>query len=162
MEKNSDDITALSDAKNFLYLINPGKWNTKGIYITALLNTDYDIFILDAFFEEKGGTSEMLTPADIRSLKRKKNGGKRLVLCYMSIGEAEDYRYYWKQIWNTSPPSWLSEENPGWRGNYKVRYWEPEWQAIIFGDRDAYLDRIIRAGFDGVYLDLIEAFEYFE
>ncbi|MCX5769013.1 MAG: hypothetical protein NTZ09_01885 [Candidatus Hydrogenedentes bacterium] len=32
----------------------------------------------------------------------------------------------------------------------------------ILGGPDAYLDRIITAGFDGVYLDIIDAFEYFE
>jgi cysteinyl-tRNA synthetase len=37
-----------------------------------------------------------------------------------------------------------------------------EWQDIIFGDADGYLDRIMNAGFDGVYLDIIDAFEYFE
>ena len=30
------------------------------------------------------------------------------------------------------------------------------------GSPDAYLDRILAAGFDGVYLDIIDAFEYFE
>ena len=34
------------------------------------------------------------TAAEILELKTKHNGGKRLVICYMSIGEAEDYRYY--------------------------------------------------------------------
>ena len=36
------------------------------------------------------------------------------------------------------------------------------WQAVIFGDNDAYLNRILAAGFDGVYLDIIDAYEYFE
>ncbi|MEA1871167.1 MAG: endo alpha-1,4 polygalactosaminidase, partial [Candidatus Bipolaricaulota bacterium] len=82
--------------------------------------------------------------------------------CYMSIGEAEDYRYYWQEGWNTVPPAWLVEENPEWRGNYKVRYWEPEWQNLVVGDTASYLEKILIAGFDGVYLDLIDAFEYFE
>ena len=30
-------------------------------------------------------------------------------------------------------PVWLDVENPDWQGNYKVQYWHPEWQAIIFG-----------------------------
>jgi len=34
----------------------------------------------------------------------------------------------------------------------------PEWQAIIF----EYEDRILNAGFDGVYLDIIDGFEYWE
>ena len=28
-------------------------------------------------------------------------------------------------------PSWLEDENPDWEGNYRVKYWEAEWQKII-------------------------------
>ncbi len=80
----------------------------------------------------------------------------------MSIGEAEDYRYYWKSTWNSNPPSWVERENPDWEGNYKIRYWDPRWKAIISGNDDSYLKKILDAGFDGVYLDIIDAFEYFE
>jgi cysteinyl-tRNA synthetase len=80
----------------------------------------------------------------------------------LSIGEAEDYRYYWQTDWRTGNPSWIAEENPDWEGNYKVKYWEPEWQDIIYGNNNSYLIRILGAGFDGVYLDIIDAFEYFE
>ena len=64
--------------------------------------------------------------------------------------------------WESNPPSWLAEENPDWRGNYKVRYWDENWQSIIYGDDNSYLKRITDAGFDGVCLDIIDAFEYFE
>lgn len=30
------------------------------------------------------------------------------------------------------------------------------------GGEGAYLDRIMEAGFDGVYLDIVDAFEYYE
>ena len=33
----------------------------------------------------------------IEELKIKNNGGKRLVITYLSIGEAEDYRFYWNK-----------------------------------------------------------------
>ena len=58
---------------------------------------------------------------------------------------------------------WLVDaENPDWAGNYKVRYWEQGWQDLILSGPESYLNRITAAGFDGVYLDLIDAFEYFE
>jgi cysteinyl-tRNA synthetase len=50
----------------------------------------------------------------------------------------------------------LGEENPNWEGNYKVRYWQSEWKAIIFD----YLDKILELGFDGVMLDIINAYFY--
>jgi len=80
----------------------------------------------------------------------------------MSIGEAEDYRFYWNTAWAISPPSWMEAENPDWPGNYKVKYWDPAWQAMIYGNDASYLKKILDAGFDGVYLDIIDAFEYFE
>ena len=103
-------------------------------------------------------------------LKTKKKGSSRLVIAYMSIGEAETYRYYWHKSWDNNgdgradpgAPDWLTEENPDWEGNYKVHYWDPGWQSIIFGNDNSYLKSIIDRGFDGVYLDIIDAFGYFE
>ena len=48
--------------------------------------------------------------------------------------------------------------NPDWDGNYFVRYWQPEWQALMFGSPESYLDVIMAQGFDGVYLDRADAF----
>ncbi len=45
---------------------------------------------MDLFHFEKAYAAA----AEIRELKTKRNGGKRIVICYMSIVEAEDYRYY--------------------------------------------------------------------
>ena len=158
--ENSEDITTLAEAKNFLYLINPTeKFSSKSDFITKVKETNYDLIIMDKDFDKKS-----FTPDEITSLKIKKNGGSRLVICYMSIGEAEDYRYYWKAEWSKrkTEPNWLYRENRKWRGNYKVFYWMPEWKKIIYGNEDAYLDQIIGAGYDGVYLDIVDAYSYYE
>jgi len=154
---NSDNVTSLTAAKNFLYLINPDAFGGKQNFLDAVATTNYDVLIIDLFY----GGGELL-PVDVASLRTKDNGGSRLVIAYMSIGEAEDYRYYWQAEWAASPPSWLAGENPDWPGNYKVRYWNAAWQDIIFGGNGTYTKKIIDAGFDGVYLDIIDAFEYFE
>jgi len=154
---NSENIDSLLAAENFLYLINPDSTFTKKAdMINALIQTDYDVLIVDAFFDGRA-----LSTTDVSALKNQPLR-TRLVVAYMSIGEAEDYRYYWQTSWATSPPPWLAGENPDWEGNYKVRYWMDEWQNIIYGSSSAYLDTIMSAGFDGVYLDIIDAFEYFE
>lgn len=155
---NSNDINLLSEAKNYLYLLNYHNFSSKDEMIDTLSNTDYDVLIIDAFWD----TDEMLTENDISMLKNKRNGGKRIVIAYMSIGEAEDYRYYWKSEWKNNPPDWLEEENPEWEGNYAVKYWKREWKDLIYGSKNSYLDRIISAGFDGVFLDKVDEFEYFE
>jgi len=51
---------------------------------------------------------------------------------------------------------------PDWTGNYKVKFWEAEWQNIIYGNENSYLKKILDAHFDGVYLDIIDTFEYYE
>jgi cysteinyl-tRNA synthetase len=155
---NSNDITAISQVKNFLYLINPGNYSSKELFLRDIEETNYDLILIDLFFDEE--TS--YTPEEVTRLSIKKNGGSRLVICYMSIGEAEDYRYYWESSWNTDKPEWLDRENPDWEGNYKVKYWMPDWQSIIFGNDNSYTKKILDAGFDGVYLDIIDAFEYYE
>jgi len=156
--ENNNNITSLSQVRNFLYLINPGKFTSKTDLIKTVTATNYDLFIMDMYFNE---TTEF-TSGEISQLRNKANGGRRLVICYMSIGEAEDYRYYWQTSWEPGDPAWLDEENRDWEGNYKVRYWDPEWKKIIFGNDNSYLKKILNAGFDGVYLDIIEAFEYYE
>lgn len=155
--ENSDVITELNQAKNFLYLINSENYVDKEAFVNAIAATNYDLVIVDLFFNNVA-----LTASDVALLKNKANGGKRLVICYMSIGEAEDYRYYWNDSWQINQPSWIAAENPDWPGNYKVNYWNDEWQGIIYKNDNSYLSRITSAGFDGVYLDIIDAFEYFE
>jgi len=157
-QENNAVVSNLSQVKNFLYLINPSNFSFKTDFITAVTASNYDLLIMDLFFTD--GTA--FSNAEIAQLKNKANGGKRLIISYMSIGEAENYRYYWQTSWNTNKPSWLDAENPNWAGNFKVKYWYPEWQNIIYGNDNSYLKKILNAGFDGVYLDIIDAFEYYE
>ena len=82
----------------------------------------------------------------------------KILLAYLSIGEAEDYRDYWKDDWETGNPAFIDDENPDWAGNYKVRYWYEPWQETIF----SRLDEIIGLGYNGVYLDIIDAYRYYE
>ena len=150
-------VTNLADAKNFLYLINGKNYSTAAAFIATVDATNYDVIIMDLY-----QNAVAFTGAQIAELQTKPSGARRLVLCYMSIGEAETYRYYWKSAWKPGNPSWLEPENPDWAGNYKVRYWDTDWQSIIVGNNSSYLQKILNAGFDGVYLDIIDGFEYFE
>jgi cysteinyl-tRNA synthetase len=150
---NDLDITSLSLAKNFLYLINPGAFESKQEFLNALKATNFDVVLIDLYYN-----NDALSAADITSLKTKANGGSRLVICYMSIGEAESYRPYWFRL----PNHLIVSENPEWPGNYAVKYWEADWKELIYEDENSYTDKILTAGFDGVYLDIIEAYETFE
>lgn len=135
----------LDSVQSFLYQLQEADLVTIGL-------TDFDLVVLD--YSSDGSDQGAYTASAIQALKASP-GGPKIVLAYMSIGEAEDYRFYWQDDWAPENPVWLHEENPDWPGNYKVRYWEPGWQTLIF----QYLDKILDAGFDGVYLDIIDAYE---
>lgn len=122
--------------------------------------SSFDLVVMDPYPD--GSPRVLHSRETIARLKRKLDGSRRLIVAYLSIGEAEDYRPYWRADWRPGAPAWLAERNPRWRGNYKVRYWDPEWQRILFGSLESALDQIIAAGFDGVYLDLVDAYEHFE
>lgn len=151
-------LSRLQEARNFLYLLNLSDFPSRDAFVDAMIQTRYDILITDPFYL---GTVPF-SRREVLALKRKACGGNRFVLAYLSIGEAEDYRPYWKSAWTAFPPAWLEEENPTWPGNYKVRYWMEEWQSILLEGEGSLLHQIVDAGFDGVYLDIIDAFEFFE
>lgn len=122
----------------------------------AIGASGFDLAVVD--YSSNGSSEKAFTLDDVRTMKQRGEGCGRIVLSYMSIGEAENYRFYWQPEWNEKPPDWLFPENQEWGGNFPVKFWQPEWQQIIFGSPEAYLDRIIAAGFDGVYLDRIDVY----
>lgn len=116
---------------------------------THLAGLPVDLVVIDRTAD--GSDNTAYARETISALKK---SGKN-VLCYFSIGEAEEYRSYWKASWKKIPPVYLGPENPAWRGNYKVRYWHPQWWEDVL---QPYLDNIIQQGFDGVYLDIVDAY----
>ena len=50
--ENDAEIHALAEVKNFLYLINPENFNTKSDFISAITATNYDLLIMDLFFQD--------------------------------------------------------------------------------------------------------------
>jgi cysteinyl-tRNA synthetase len=142
--------------------VNDFVYQLQNLDLIAAGNTAYDLVIMD--YAADGDDETTYTAAQIAALKQSP-GGDKIVLAYMSIGEAEDYRFYWDERWDADgdgqpdslAPPWLDIENPDWEGNYKVHYWDPDWQAIVF----RYADRLLEASFDGAYLDIIDAYEYY-
>jgi cysteinyl-tRNA synthetase len=123
----------------------------------AIAAAPHDLVVID--YSRDGSAAGAFSPAEVALMQRRPDGGRRQVLAYLSIGEAESYRYYWQKGWGRAKPGWLIAENPDWEGNYAVCFWEPAWQRIICGEPGAYLDRLIAAGYDGVYLDKCDVHE---
>jgi len=131
---------------------------TKPVAVAKLKESGRDWIVLDATFA--GDTPWEQT--DLDTIRSGKAGRK--VLAYLSIGEAEDYRPYWQSEWvssgkrNAAAPTWLGIENPEWKGNYQVKYWNADWQKLML----PMIDDAMAGGFDGVYLDIVDGFETYE
>ena len=150
---NDEDINSLNEVKNFLCLLNPKDFSNIDEYYQALKNTNYDLLLI-----EVSHNNIFFTKEQIEELKIKHNGGKRIVIAYLSIGEAENYRVYWKKKWNKKKPNWIVKENESWEGNYIVKYWSPEWKNII----KEYKKKLDEIGVDGYLLDTVDSYQYFE
>ncbi|WP_306750788.1 endo alpha-1,4 polygalactosaminidase [Saccharothrix yanglingensis] len=75
------------------------------------------------------------------------------VLAYFEIGSVESFRPDFATIRDAGL---LLHEWSDWPGEHFARYWEPEWWEMVVRPR---IDRALRAGFDGAYLDTPLAYE---
>ena len=142
----------LETVRSWIYLIDV---NLKPEVVEQIADSSFDMVVLDFIPSEANNTDYPM--AEVVDQFHDAPHSK-LVLAYIDIGEAEDYRTYWQPGWGIGDPEWIIAADPdGWEGNYPVAYWWDEWQRIWTG-QDGYLQAIIDAGFDGVYLDWVEAY----
>lgn len=155
--------------------------------VDALVNSRYDMMVVDptrtdwsdaaADFDTRGMV------ARLKSSKASDGTHRKLVIAYIDIGEAENWRWYWTwpDKWeNAGPrpqalPTFILGHDPdGWGGNFPVAYWDPRWKDIVIYGRHldlrqftgrkpdfvSVLDEVIKDRFDGVYLDWVEGFSH--
>ena len=156
-----NSLSAQSSPASFAYVLQADSLaKSKGEAVAKLAACGRDWIVLDANFSG----DQPWTSADLAAIRAGRAGRK--VIAYLSIGEAEDYRAYWHREWDANrdgqpdagAPAFLLAQNPEWKGNYRVKYWQPAWQKIILAE----VDKIMAAGFDGMYLDIVDGFETFE
>ncbi len=152
--ENSDNVLSLGSAKNMLMMIDAPRFDTREEWLVALENTNYDLLVVDPFFQG----DESMTKEEVHSLKFKKFGARRLVLAHMRVDQAEDTRFYWRDVWRLGQPSWLRAPAPDNPAGLITAYWTPEWQEIV----GRYFKGIMDLGFAGVVLDGVDAHIYFE
>ncbi len=150
--------------------------------IDALAESSYDMLVLeptrtdwssdDRYFDTEGAIERLKQTPASDGVHRK------LLIAYIDIGQAEDWRWYWTWSTDFTPgeplpgdwPGYILEVDPdGWESNYVVKYWDPEWKdLVIWGvgedpaqgrDWESIIDEVILSGFDGIYLDWVEGFE---
>ena len=139
------------------------QWLDDNVAIDELDATLYDMLVVEPGHNFK--TDVYDTNYLVSSLKQKPNGDERLLLAYIDIGQAEDYRTYWLSTWEAptetsigSPNFLLTFDPDGWSGNYPVAYWNLEWQNIWLGT-NGIIEKLAQFGFDGVYLDWVEGYD---
>ncbi len=128
------------------------------VVVDELVKINTDVLVTD--YATMGGKVP-LSAAEVARLKIKPDGKKRIALAYMSVGEAERFRFYFKDDWKNDPPEWLGPENCAWPDAFKVQFWHDGWKDIVWRGRNAYLKKIIDAGFDGVYLDRVDIYDQY-
>lgn len=145
----------LTSVRSFAYLIQDQEIRGN---IAKLARSHYDLLLIDQTRSLKG-EGRYDSARDVRRLKESSNssGGKKLVVSYVDVGEAESYRWYWKTGWKVGRPEWIVAKDPdGWDENYPVKFWRPGWKDIM----KTNIDRIIADGYDGVYLDWLEVYSF--
>jgi len=171
---------SLSQIRFFAYQIQKVEEDAS---VDALAHTHYDMLILEPTRTDWSSDSKNFdTKAMVTKLKNTKasdNIHRKLIIAYIDIGEAEDWRWYW--TWSNEyndcneplPNGWpdyiIACDPDGWPGNYPVAYWDERWKDIViygenqdsspYGDYTSIIDEVIKDGFDGIYLDWVEAFE---
>ena len=150
---------AESNPASFAYILQADSLaKTKPAAVAQLKESGRDWIVLDATFAGDAPWEQ----TDLDTIRSGKAGRK--MVAYLSIGEAEDYRSYWQSDWvrhgkrTAAAPVWLGVENPEWKGNYQVKYWDADWQKLML----PAIDDAMARGFDGVYLDIVDGFETYE
>src|SRR5439155_18827003 len=107
---------SLGDAKTWAYVIQD---QTIGDKIDRLAEGAFDVVVIDdpATIAE---SERYDAAADVAKIKAR----DKIVLAYVDVGEAEQYRTYYQSGWMPGNPSWIVYDDPdGWQGNYPVAFW---------------------------------------
>ncbi len=141
---DKNDFTATVFPETLKEQINIFIYQLQDVNFEELLSQNADIVFL----------SEKTSEEQIKQLQ----DSNTIVISYLSIGEAEKWRDYWQEEWDTNPPFWVAE-NQEEDNSLVVKYWEQDWKDLTF----LRLEQILEKGFDGVVLDTVSTgYHYWE
>ncbi|MCC3765953.1 endo alpha-1,4 polygalactosaminidase [Glycomyces sp. TRM65418] len=140
----SSDATAQAAAApaNWIYQLS----GYEDDRLDALTAAPHEAAVIDL---ARDGGEGYFTADEIAGLQ---DSGKA-VYAYFTMGSIETYRPEYPAVAETG----LVLNHWGdWPDEYFARYWDPRWWDLVMEPR---LDRAAAAGFDGVYLDVPNAYE---
>jgi len=142
----------LSEVQHWFYYLG---FSAENAVFDQIAASTYDLIVIEPIFTEKDNSD-----FDITGILNRMHlsAHPKIVLAYIDIGQAEEWRSYWQPKWQIRNPDWILGEDPdGWEGNYPVAYWHLDWQNIWLQE-NGLLEKLMAAGFDGIYLDWIEGY----
>ncbi|NQV98850.1 MAG: endo alpha-1,4 polygalactosaminidase [Rhodospirillales bacterium] len=155
--ENPNSVISLNMVQNFATVRNSGPYGQQAQFALKMHDTNYDALMVEVFHGR-----EPLSRQAVETLKYKKLGAKRLVFAYMNVGTAASYHYYWRANWREGSPYWINSPLRDDPDRYHVEYWNADWQGVMSGNPNSYLYGIIAQGFDGVVLDGLDVYKFFE
>lgn len=75
---------------------------------------------------------------------------------YVSVGEANDGRWFWDKV---DGKSYVLEPNPAWKGAWRVDLRSEEWRNLLL---DVVVASAVAKGYRGVMLDTVDVAGYLE
>jgi len=146
-EKIPEQVKKVIDIRKPLTIVEPKpkvvkNWAfyIKDVDVQQVIKSSVDMVVID--LDTKDGP---ITKQQVQKIK----DSDKVVIAYLSVGDAEEYRRYWDDSW-TKPklaPKWLGKQSTVWKGVYHVTNpLEDQWMDIV----KKMIDTAINNGFDGI------------
>ncbi len=152
--ENAQPVIAVSAARNWLPLLRADRFGNKAEWLMAMERTNHDAMLIDV--AHRG--SDPLTKDEVTRLRFKELGAPRLMLAVLPVGKAYDWRWYWKQGWEVGNPPFLFAPDSDDPGSFVTDMDDAKWKELL----GKYIAGIIELGFDGVVLDDLDTYLWFE
>lgn len=152
--ENADPVATITAARTWLPVLRGDRYGSKAEWLMALEKTNHDVLLIDVAHRGESG----LTAAEVKRLKFKELGAPRLVMAVLPIGKAYDWRWYWQKGWEAGNPPFLFAPDADDPGSFITDLADPQWKEML----GKTLAGILDAGFDGVVLDDVDTYLWFE
>ena len=150
-------VISLPAVANFLAVSGSSAYGREDEFAFAVHRTNFDLVVIDPFHGRKP-----LGSRAVETLRFKNLGARRLVLARLDIGTAASYLPYWQPAWTALAPPWIGAPVAGDPDRFHVDYWAPDWRELVAGDSGSLVYGLVAQCYDGVVLDGLESYRYFE
>ena len=154
LHENAQPVDNASKIQSWLPMASGIHYGGKDEWVSALMLTSYDAIMIDVAWR----ATELITKADVAKLKYKNLGAPRMILAEMPMGRAYDWRWYWNKDWVAGNPAFLFAVDQRCPGVFVTDPLSPQWKEIL----GKYLAGIVDLGFDGIIMDDLDTYLWFE